>query len=214
MNLDPALADMAARLAQLTITNASAMIYTRVQSATAGKIDQKTVNELRDLIDDLLAERNELVTIARAYEEQLVSQRMSDADINYIIRTLIPALRTIIGKTGTSDPEGAKKLEEGLDALAPLLSAEMLTVLQLIGFNYKKAIGEPLTLLVERLITSQFRADPQTAAETQKLAIQLDLAVLRIAEDEEMAERLKRVLAVWRAPLNTGKADAGTGEKN
>ena len=36
--------------------------------------------------------------------------------------------------------------------------------MQLIGFNYKKAIGEPLTLLVRKAIESKIPMDAQTNA--------------------------------------------------
>lgn len=203
MTIDPALmpmlAEMGVRLTQLAITNASAMIYKRVEAITAGKNDQKTVNELRDIINELLAERAELLGIARAFEEQLVSQQISDKDINYIINTVVPVLRDLIKKTAQSgDAVAAKQMQDSLDVLTSLLSVEIITVLQLIGFNYKKAIGEPLTLLVQRLIEDKTKADPQTKAEINRLNAEFSVAMTQIAQDEEATARLGRAMAVWR----------------
>jgi hypothetical protein len=36
----------------------------------------------------------------------------------------------------------------------------MVTVLQLVGFNFRKAIGEPLTELIARLILAKAQEDP------------------------------------------------------
>ena len=55
----------------------------------------------------------------------------------------------------------AETEKEGVAALKALVSVEMLTVLQLVGFNFKAAIGEPLTQVVEtwirQLAPSQWR---------------------------------------------------------
>lgn len=54
------------------------------------------------------------------------------------------------------DPETQKYL----DVLEKLLSVETVTVLQLLGFNFRQAIGEPLTQLVRRLIASRAPVPP------------------------------------------------------
>jgi hypothetical protein len=42
-----------------------------------------------------------------------------------------------------------------------VVSVEMLTVLQLVGFNFKAAIGEPLTQVVEGLILQLAPSQPR-----------------------------------------------------
>jgi len=192
-NIDPSLLAMMGKLAELTLPNAVTTVYTRIQAATAGKIDQKTVNELREIIDTLLAERSDLVTIARAFEEQLVSQRISDRDIKYIVNTVIPALKELADNMGSGDAEATKKLEDGIDQLTPLLSAEMLTVLQLVGFNFKRAIGEPLTLLIERLIASIRPASPQDAVELRRLDGEFSVELIKVAQNKAATDRWERL---------------------
>jgi hypothetical protein len=82
--------------------------------------------------------------------------------------------------------------------MTPMLSAEMLKVLQLVGFNFKKAIGEPLTLLVAKLITAQIPPDPQSTLEINRLSAESNVAMLQIAQDAEAFERLRHVVAIWR----------------
>lgn len=204
MDIDPTLAAMGARLAELAIRNTSAAVYTKVQAITTGKIDQQTVNGLRGIIDDLLAENADLLSITRAYEEQLVSQRISDKDIRYIIETVVPALKKLAAQsadnaTTDAEKEVARGMETALEILSPLLSVEALTVLQLVGFNFTKAIGEPLTLLMQRLITAQARPDPQSVLEINRLSAEGNLAMLNIAQDEAAVERFKQVLCIWRS---------------
>jgi hypothetical protein len=54
-----------------------------------------------------------------------------------------------------------------MEIIKPLLSVETLTVLQLLGFNFKQAIGEPLTELVAGLIAAKARG-VQKVPNTQK----------------------------------------------
>lgn len=70
------------------------------------------------------------------------------------------------------------------------LSVEMVTVLQLMGFNFRKAIGEPLTDLVSRLILSKAQADPSLSLEIQRLAIVRDNHFFQITQDPEAYARL------------------------
>lgn len=197
MGIDPALATMMAHLAQLAIPSATATIYTKVETITKGKANEQTINELKQIINDLVHERNDLVAIAQAYEQELVGQRLQDKDIKYIIDSVLPVLKDLVDKMPTTDTQKAQA-EETLDILTRLLSVEMLTVLQLVGFNYKRAIGEPLTLVLQKLISSLSRPDPQFEAENNRLNLETSLALANIALDDEATERLKQMMAVWR----------------
>lgn len=68
-----------------------------------------------------------------------------------------------------------------MEVAKQLVSTEMLTILQLVGFNYKRAIGEPLTRVVEALITSQLPSPEQLRLQTVALEHQTEL--LRIAQN-------------------------------
>lgn len=202
MNMDPNLSAMMTHLAELAIPSATATIYNKVEAIIKGKATEQTVNELRQIINDLIKERNDLVGIAQAYEQELVAQQISDDNIQYIIDSVLPVLKVFVEKMPDDNDEKAarkEQAEEALDIIEQLLSVDMLTVLQVLGFNYKKAIGEPLTIVLQKLITSISRPDPQLAAENNRLNLQTSLALATIAQDEEAAERLKRVLTVWRA---------------
>ena len=74
-----------------------------------------------------------------------------------------------------------------------LLSVEMLTVLQLVGFNFKQAIGEPLTLLLQRLITSQTPTNRQSELEQQKLVLAFNVELAKIAQNQDATERWERL---------------------
>ena len=54
--------------------------------------------------------------------------------------------------------------------------------MQLVGFNYKQAIGEPLTLLLKKVIESKIPMDSITNA-------QYILSMAKLAQDEEATQR-------------------------
>jgi hypothetical protein len=92
-----------------------------------------------------------LVRIANAYEDELVAQRLTADDITYISENLVPILKQLAAST---TPE-AVRADAALEALRTLLSVETVTVLQLVGFNFRRAIGEPLTDLVAGFISAR-----------------------------------------------------------
>jgi hypothetical protein len=61
--------------------------------------------------------------------------------------------------------------------------------LQLLGFNFRKAIGEPLTELVSKLILSKAQPDPVLGLEIQR-------AYLDVARDPDAHARLVGMLGV------------------
>ncbi len=140
---------LALDLASLATKNLAASVATRVKAIRAGKKQEEQINELVELINELIDDRNQLVNIAQAYEQTFISQQISQEDINYIITTLVPLAEDIIQ---ISDPEGS---QEALRIVKAVASVHTLTVLQLVGFNFKQAIGEPLTDVIEGLIRSK-----------------------------------------------------------
>lgn len=143
--LDPEITVALTQLSQLATRNTVGAIQTRVATAKATKQHDTIVNELTEIINQLTEDRNELFGIANVLEEQLVAQRITEAEISYITDRLIPALEDLIGLAEDVD-------DDAVDAIRKLVTVETLTVLQLVGFNFKAAIGAPLTSVVEGLI--------------------------------------------------------------
>ena len=135
-----------------------------------------------------------MVQIAQAYEQEFVAQQISQEEIEYITKSFIPVLKKLIEQTSSGENSvAAANIENAIDVLTPLLSVEMLTVLQLVGFNFKKAIGEPLTLLLQKFITSKAPADPQSELERTELALKYNTEALKVAQDKEASDRLEQL---------------------
>lgn len=198
MHVDPQLtqevADLSIRLGDTIVRNTAGTIANRIKAVKAKKDDKATIHELEEIISSLIADKNELVQIAQAYEQEFVAQQISQEDIEYITKSLIPVLRELATQNPGNE-NNAVSMEKTLDMVESLLSVEMLTVLQLVGFNFKQAIGEPLTLLLQKFIMSKVPPDPQSNAEYNKLLMTFNIELLKIAQDEDATDRWERLKA-------------------
>jgi len=163
---------MAANLVEATTRNAASIISDKIKTAKTKKEYKETISELEEIIYDLLTDKAEIQRIAQAYEQELVSQKITEEDIKYITDNLLPIIAEFI-------PEKDKILFEQLEKV---LSVETLTIMQLIGFNYKQAIGEPLTLLFRKIIESKIPIDSITN-------VNYALAMANLAQNENAIKR-------------------------
>ncbi len=194
MNVDPQIAALGIRLGEAVLRNTVSAISNKIQTVKAKKNDKETINELEEIINELQADKIELTQIAQAYEQEFVAQQISQEEIEYITKSFIPVLKKLIEQTSSGENSAAAaNIEEAIDVLTPLLSVETLTVLQLLGFNFKKAIGEPLTLLLQKFITSKVPVDPQSNLELNKLALIYNTEALKVAQDEDATVRWERL---------------------
>lgn len=166
------IAQLSASLIEVTARNGASIVSDKIRTAKANKVHKETISELEEIIYDLLNDKAEIQRIAQAYEQELVAQKITKDDIKYITNNLLPILSDLI-------PEESR---EQMEQLKKILSIETLTIMQLIGFNYKKAIGEPLTLVLQKMIESKIPAD-------SKANIDYALLMARIALDEKSTER-------------------------
>lgn len=181
----PELAQLATQLADVIARNAASAVASKVSAIRARKLDQAAMNELIELVNDLIADKNELAGLATAFEQELVAQRISDTDITFITSELLPVVERL-SKFAGDDAES----EEALAAIQGLVTTEMLTIMQLVGFNFRRAIGEPLTTLVERLILSRM-PPPDTTAELQALQLRQQTAYFEAIADPEVRRMLQ-----------------------
>jgi hypothetical protein len=187
--MDPQLQILATQLADTAVRNTAGSIADRVATMKAQKKDKETIAELEEIVNGLLSDKSELVRIAQAYEQELVAQRISETDIQYISNNFVPQLRRLAESAAANDGQDAAPAREMIDLIQPLLSVETVTVLQLIGFNFRKAIGEPLTQLVSQLISSKVQVNP-ALLELQRLSLLRETAYLDVAQDPEAHARL------------------------
>jgi hypothetical protein len=177
--IDPNVSKLATQLAEIVTRNAASAVQSRISAIRARKLDQQAMNELIELVNDLIADKNELIGVATAFEQELVAQRISDEDITYITTTLLPVVERLANFTDNTEQAG-----EALDAIKSLVTPETLTIMQLVGFNFRRALGEPLTTLIERLILSRVPA-PDQSAELQALQLRHETAYFQVLADPD-----------------------------
>lgn len=140
MSFETSVVELTVKLAEVGIKNTAQIVYDKIRTVKSKSNDKETINALEEIINDLISDKNELVQIAKCYEQEFVAQKISEKDIEYITDKLLPLLLKIPG------------MQEEQDTLEILLSQETLKILQLLGFNYKEAIGEPLTSVIANAI--------------------------------------------------------------
>ncbi|WP_070120426.1 hypothetical protein [Bacillus marinisedimentorum] len=173
-------------LAKYLAQSSTQAIGDKIRTSKAKNNKEETINNLEEIINNLIAEKNELISIAQTYDEQLVSEKISEEDIKYITTNILPLLERLIKN---SDQENPEENLQNLEAFKPLLSKETFNILQLLGFNFKKAIGEPLTELINGLISSQIPDNSDRAKQYQILNAQRDIEYFKMFQDEAAYQR-------------------------
>ena len=191
--MDPELQKLGIELGEVALRNSAGAVIDRVRTVKAKKRDRETIAELEEIISGLLSDKTELVRIAQAYEQELIAQKISQADIEYITTNFVPLLKQLIEKGAEQSGDDTETVQEIIDLVQPIVSVETVTVLQLLGFNFRKGIGEPLTRLVAGLIEARAQADVADTHELQRLGLLRETAYLEIARDPDAYARLREL---------------------
>ncbi|MDO5054920.1 MAG: hypothetical protein Q4D86_06310 [Pasteurella oralis] len=176
--MEQQLIELGIKLSEALARNTASAIFTKVKAIKAKKDDKETINELEEIIQELISDKNELLQISQAYQQELTAQKITDTEIEYITQKLIPKLQELSIATGHN-------IDDTVRIFSPIISKETLTILQLLGFNFRKAIGEPLTILLEKMILSKLPVDPAVQAEFQ-------LELLKVAKDPAARKALEK----------------------
>lgn len=135
-----ALVEMGTSLATLAVKGTALAINARIKSLK----DEKSIDKVRatydEIINELIFEREEAVRIAQVYKNEIDRYEIKDVDIQHLQRTVERALEILRQMSPTIELDTFEQFKE-------LISVDTLKALQLLGFNYKAAIGEPLTKL-------------------------------------------------------------------
>lgn len=188
---NPELLQASAQLGKFITQQSTLAIRDKIKVSKETKNDKEKINVLEEIIQELLAEKNQLIQIAQVYDEQMVAQKISEEDIDYITGNLFPLLEKLIDNT--DDHDEAEKNRKNLETFKPLLSKETFNIFQLLGFNYKRALGEPLTELVNGMIVSQKPTSRESDIELQTLYHEREIQYFKMINDEEAYKRHLRL---------------------
>lgn len=139
------IANAGVQLAVIASTNIAGSISNRFQANRAKKTLDEACNSYEEIINKLIAERSQIIAIAQTYEAELKRYTLSDEDIEHLQNTAGAALDALAKFSPESDLSAFISLKS-------LISVDTLKAMQLLGFDYKKAIGDPLTEACARAI--------------------------------------------------------------
>jgi hypothetical protein len=187
VDLDPQVVQLGTQLGEVTVRNTVGAVWNRIRAVKARSDQEETIRELEQVVNHLLEDREELVSISRSYREYISAQEISEEDLSFISDTLLPRLTQIAEQTGT----GTAQVEELMAVLEPLLAVETIKVMQLLGFNFRRAVGESLTELVSGWINSRTPRSPSADAELLRAQLANQTALAAVVTDEKAFERWK-----------------------
>lgn len=161
--IEQTLAELGGSLAVLAAKGTASAIATKIKALKNEKDAEAIRNAYDELVSQLLEERAEAILIAQAYKAELDRVVISDEDIVSLDATIgrvIDIIKTFPAIQQTDSSKDRIK-NESFDQLRKLVSADTLRTMQLLGFNYKAAIGEPLTELCASKIKQLGADNPQ-----------------------------------------------------
>ena len=150
-----AMVALGTELTKLVVKGTATTVAKKVNEIKFEK-DIKNVRKIYDeIINELIQERDEAIRIAQSYKSELDRIEISDKDIEHLHKT-ISRLLEILKSMSPSSSNNSNENEglEFYEQLKELINIDTLKTMQLLGFNYKAAIGEPLTVLCANAITS------------------------------------------------------------
>lgn len=186
MELTPEMITLGTELATVAGRMTVEAIFDRIRVIKGKGNKDEIINNLEEIISELIADKNNLIRISQAYEEKLITQKMTEKEIDYITESVVPLIEEMLKQSNGEDIE---KMQEGLNILKQLLSKEMFNIMQMLGFNFKKAIGEPLTELLASLIRSKVVAVEKNV-DMQQLSTEREIEFYKVCQDGEAYDRL------------------------
>lgn len=182
VDVDQEITKLGMQLAGIAVKNTATVVNDKIRAAKANRDSRQTIAELSDLVQELFSEKQELQLIAQSFEKELVAQQLTEDDIKFVSQTVVPVFEKLSEST-----MGAEKLEKTMAVIKPLLSPTTLRVMQILGFNFKKAVGEPLTNLSNNKISTL--GDIQDV-ELIKIREQKEVEIFKIIQDPEAYDRM------------------------
>ena len=155
-----AITELGVQLATLAVKGTTTAVNTKLKTIKEEKNLEKVRNTYEEIINELLLEREEAIRIAQTYKTELDRIEISDDDILHLHNTvskILEILTPLLFQPADNNNENSDKINNqinGLEQIKELISVDTLKTMQLLGFNYKAAIGEPLTQICADAITS------------------------------------------------------------
>lgn len=166
MNNNNILANLATQLTSLLADETVTAINSKVAAMKNERDIKKVKQTYEELLNNLLSERAEALRIASSYKDALEKVQISDDDIKHLHNTVERLIEIFkeIAINGEEDNEEIESQIQSFEQVKELITVDTLKTMQLLGFNYKEAIGDPLTIILRNFILSKAPATDSTEA--------------------------------------------------
>jgi hypothetical protein len=161
MNDIAMLAEMGTNLTALAVKGTVSAVSTKIKTIKLEKNAEIIKNKYDEIINELLSEREEAIRIAQVYKSELDRYEISDEDIRHLHNTVEQVLEIFKAMSPETPIETYEQIKE-------LIGVDTLKTIQLLGFNYKAAIGEPLTQLCANAILSKSKNSQNIVGKNKK----------------------------------------------
>jgi archaellum component FlaC len=188
------LAGLGVSLTELAVKGTVTAISTKVKAIKEEKNIESVKAKYDEIINELLSEREEAVRIAQAYKSELEKVVISDEDIEHLHSTvsrILEMIKNLQGNEGEENPQVNEQIQ-AYEQIKELISVDTLKTMQLLGFNYKYAVGEPLTMFLRNLILSKVQ-DPDSVNSFKKI---LTPEMVEILKDETAYQNFKQIMGM------------------
>ena len=184
----------AATITNLLAKSAGDEISKRMQAIRTKKDLQEMTNSYEAIINGLVQDRLDAIAAAQAYKQEVDRLEISDEDIEQLQNTIgrvldllgeidkkqkaerrrLAVFMQAMGGKNTEEIEQPDQIEDFTkmaNQIKSLFNADTLKAIQLLGFNYKEAIGDPLTRVCAHAIESKLGNfdGPQEQREAQTM---------------------------------------------
>lgn len=139
-------------LAEVISRNTVSFVSDKMSLAKEKKDLNSQALAYTEIINNLLQDKEELTMIAREYKQSYEQVTISDKDIEYLHNTLKGGIHIL----NAFSPQ-KQEVDNSMNALIELLNKDTLKTMQLLGFNYKEAIGQPLTEVCSNAIKTKLQ---------------------------------------------------------
>lgn len=153
LSLEEHLITLGMSFAEVISRNSISYVGNKMKLAKEKKDLESQSLAYTEIINNLLQDKEELTLIAREYKQAYEQVTISDEDIEYLHATLKSAI-DVLNAFSPQDP----KTQDTMKVVIELLNKDTLKTMQLLGFNYKEAIGEPLTEVCSTAIKSKLKS--------------------------------------------------------
>lgn len=159
--LSGVLSDISASLTSLAVKGTVTTVSTKIKAIQNKKDIESVRNSYDEIVNELLSEREEAVRIAQIYKGELERYQISDEDIKHLHATVGRVLEIFQQLSPSTNVDGFQQFKD-------LISIDTLKAMQLLGFNYKKAIGEPLTDLCATKINTLAKSGSENTSKSKR----------------------------------------------